>query len=89
MDNTPVYPREVVKRALALEASAIIMVHNHPSGDPTPSAEDRQVTLRLARAGELLGVRVVDHVVIAERGFASLRELGALPDPSEGPPSGR
>lgn len=84
-----VHPREVFRPALREGAAALVLVHNHPSGDPTPSAEDRQVTARLARAGELLGVRVVDHVVVAERGFASLRELGALPDPSELPASGR
>ena len=60
------------------QAAAFILVHNHPSGDPTPSAEDREVTSRLVRAGEILGVRVVDHVVVAERGFCSLREEGAL-----------
>ncbi|TFG96529.1 MAG: hypothetical protein E4H11_03270 [Myxococcales bacterium] len=62
-------------------AAALVLVHNHPSGDPAPSAEDREVTARLVRAGELLGVPVLDHVVVAERGYTSLRELG-LPDGS-------
>ncbi len=84
-----VHPREVFRPALREGAAALVLAHNHPSGDPTPSAEDREVTDRLVRAGELLGVRVVDHVVVAERGFASLRELGALPGPSGGPASGR
>jgi DNA repair protein RadC len=73
-----VHPREVFRPALRASAAAVILVHNHPSGDPTPSAEDRAVTERLARAGELLGVRVLDHVVVAERGYVSLREEGAL-----------
>ena len=74
-----VHPREVFRPALRASAAALILVHNHPSGDPTPSAEDRRVTARLAEAGELLGIRVLDHVVVAERGFASLRDEGVLP----------
>jgi DNA repair protein RadC len=73
-----VHPREVFRPALRASAAAVILVHNHPSGDPAPSAEDRVVTERLARAGEILGIRVLDHVVIAERGFVSLREEGAF-----------
>jgi DNA repair protein RadC len=73
-----VHPREVFRPALRESAAALILVHNHPSGDPTPSAEDREVTLRLVRAGELLGVRVIDHVIVAERGFCSLKEEGAM-----------
>jgi len=78
-----VHPREVFRPALRACAAALILVHNHPSGDPTPSAEDRDVTSRLARAGEILGVRVLDHVVVAERGYCSLREEGLL-DAREG-----
>jgi DNA repair protein RadC len=59
-------------------AAALVLVHNHPSGDPTPSAEDREITARLASAGEILGVRILDHIVVAERGFCSLREQGEL-----------
>ncbi len=77
-----VHPREVFRPALEAGAAALALVHNHPSGDPAPSAEDRAVTARLARAGDLLGVRVVDHVVIAERGFCSLREEGLFDEPS-------
>ena len=77
-----VHPREVFRPALRACAAALVLVHNHPSGDPTPSAEDREVTTRLARAGEILGVQVVDHVVIAERGYCSLREEGLLPEPA-------
>ena len=73
-----VHPREVFRPALRDAAAALLLVHNHPSGDPTPSAEDREVTARLASAGEILGVRVLDHIVVAERGFCSLREQGEL-----------
>ena len=83
-----VHPREVFRPALREAAAAVILVHNHPSGDPTPSQEDRIVTQRLARAGELLGIPVLDHVVVAERGFCSLREEGAFPA-QEKPPGGR
>jgi DNA repair protein RadC len=79
-----VHPREVFRPALRESAAALVLVHNHPSGDPTPSREDREITERLVRAGELLGVPVLDHVVVAERGFASLREEGA----GGGAPSG-
>jgi len=71
-----VHPREVFRPAVRDAAAAMILVHNHPSGDPAPSAEDREVTTRLVRAGELMGIPVLDHVVVAELGFASLRELG-------------
>jgi len=73
-----VHPREVFRPALREAAAAVILAHNHPSGDPSPSAEDREVTLRLAKAGDLLGIPVLDHVVIAERGHTSLREEGVL-----------
>lgn len=71
-----VHPREVFRPALRESAAALVLVHNHPSGDPAPSAEDREVTARLVRAGELLGIPVIDHVVVAERGYVSLRETG-------------
>jgi DNA repair protein RadC len=73
-----VHPREVFRPALQACAAARVLVHNHPSGDPTPSPEDREVTRRLARAGEILGIQVVDHVIVAERGYCSLREEGAF-----------
>ncbi|MAG96527.1 MAG: DNA repair protein RadC [Alphaproteobacteria bacterium] len=78
VDHTPVYPREVVKRALELEASAIIMVHNHPSGDPTPSKADIEMTREVAAAGEKLGISLHDHVVIGKVGEASFKSLGLL-----------
>ncbi len=74
-----VHPREVFRPALREAAAALILVHNHPSGDPTPSSEDREVTSRLAKAGEILGVRVLDHVIVAESGYCSLRDEGAYP----------
>ncbi len=69
-----VHPREVFRPALRAAAAALVLVHNHPSGDPTPSREDHEVTCRLVRAGEILGVPVLDHVVVAERGYRSLRD---------------
>jgi DNA repair protein RadC len=74
-----VHPREVFRPALREAAAAVVLAHNHPSGDPTPSAEDREITGRLAEAGILLGIPVLDHVVVAERGWSSLCELGSLP----------
>jgi DNA repair protein RadC len=69
-----VHPREVFRGAIRSAAAAILLVHNHPSGDPSPSAEDHAVTRRLQAAGELLGIRVVDHVIVAEGGYYSFRE---------------
>ncbi len=69
-----VHPREVFRDAIRNAAAAIVLVHNHPSGDPGPSAEDRAVTRRLRSAGELLGIRVLDHVIVADRGYFSFRE---------------
>jgi DNA repair protein RadC len=78
VDHAPVYPREVVKRALELQASAIIMLHNHPSGDPTPSKDDVTMTKAVAAAAEKLGILLHDHVVVGRKGHASLRSLGLL-----------
>ena len=78
VDHTPVYAREVIKRALELSASAVIMVHNHPSGDPTPSLADIEMTKRIMAAGDKLGIMVHDHVIIARGGHVSLRQLGVL-----------
>lgn len=74
-----VHPREVFRPALREAAAAVVLIHNHPSGDPTPSTEDREITGRLAEAGQLVGIPVLDHVVVAERGWVSLAELGAIP----------
>ena len=78
VDHTPVYPREVVKRALELGASAIILVHNHPSGDPTPSRGDIEMTKLIAKAGDGVGVRIHDHLVIGRGAHASFKSLGLL-----------
>jgi DNA repair protein RadC len=78
IDHTPVYPREVVKRALELQASALILVHNHPSGDPTPSKADIAVTKDIVKAAAPLGVTVHDHLIIGRGRHTSLRDLGLL-----------
>jgi len=78
IDHTPVYPREVVKRALALNAAALILVHNHPSGDPKPSREDIEMTREIKGASEALGISIHDHLVIGRKGHASFRSLGLL-----------
>ena len=75
VDHTPVYPREVIKRALELSASAVILVHNHPSGDPSPSTQDVKVTLEIIAMATPLGVTVHDHIIVGKHGHASLRAL--------------
>ena len=78
VDHTPVYPREVVKRALELGASAIILVHNHPSGDPTPSRADIEMTKQIVNAAKALNIRVHDHLIIGHEHHASFKSLGLL-----------
>ena len=78
VDHTPVYIREVVKRALELSATAIIMVHNHPSGDPTPSRADIDMTKQVAEAADPLGISIHDHIIVARNGHTSFRGLGLL-----------
>jgi len=78
VDHTPLYPREVVKRALDLGASALILVHNHPSGDPTPSREDIEMTKKVRDAGEQLGIAMHDHVIIGKNKHVSFKSLGLL-----------
>ena len=78
IDHTPVYPREIVKRALELSASAIILVHNHPSGDPTPSRADIDMTREIEKAAKALHIAVHDHLVIGRGGHASFKSLGLL-----------
>jgi DNA repair protein RadC len=75
VDHTPVYPREVVKRALELSATAIILVHNHPSGDPTPSTADIQMTKSIVDIAGTLGISVHDHLIVGKNGHASLKGL--------------
>ncbi len=75
VDHTPVYPREVVKRALELSATAIILVHNHPSGDPTPSRADIHMTQSIVEIAKPLGISVHDHIIVGKEGHASLKGL--------------
>jgi DNA repair protein RadC len=79
VDHTPVYIREVVKRALELGATALILVHNHPSGDPTPSRADVEMTREIVRAAAPLGITVHDHVIVGRGEPASLKALGLMP----------
>src|SRR6202012_2221877 len=75
VDHTPVYPREVIKRALELSATAIILVHNHPSGDPTPSQADIQMTKAIVDIARPLGIAVHDHIIVGKNGHASLKGM--------------
>jgi DNA repair protein RadC len=76
LDTSVVHPREVFRSAITESAASLILVHNHPSGDPSPSAEDRAVTLQLAEAGRLLGIPVLDHVVVGDGRYVSFVEAG-------------
>lgn len=78
LNGTAVYPREIVKRALEHNAAAVILVHNHPAGDPEPSRADEVLTQRLKQAPELVDVRVLDHLVVARCGCSSFAERGLL-----------
>jgi DNA repair protein RadC len=75
VDHTPVYPREVIKRALELSATAMILVHNHPSGDPTPSSADIQMTRAIIDIANPLGISVHDHIIVGKNGHASMKGL--------------
>lgn len=78
IDSASIYPREVVKQALVHNAAAVILVHNHPSGDPEPSNADRRITQRLQEALGPIDVRIIDHVVVAHEGYISFAERGWL-----------
>ncbi len=78
VDHAPVYPREVVRRALELSASAMIIVHNHPSGDPTPSRADIDMTRQVIEAARALSVQVHDHLIVGREGVASFKQLGLM-----------
>lgn len=78
VDHAPVYPREIARRALELSAGAVILVHNHPSGDPKPSAQDIAVTREIIKALETIQVRVHDHLVVGRDGVASFKSLGLM-----------
>jgi DNA repair protein RadC len=78
VDHAPVYPRELMRRALELSASALILVHNHPSGDPTPSSADVDITRQVIEAGRALRIAVHDHLVVGRDGIASFKALGLI-----------
>lgn len=78
INTSLVHPREVFKRALLNNASNIIVAHNHPSGDPNPSKEDIQITERLKEAGNLLGINLLDHIIVGDDKYISLKEKGVL-----------
>lgn len=78
LDASVVHPREVFRAAISESAAAVVLVHNHPSGDPTPSREDREVTDQLAAAGRLIGISVLDHVIVGDGRYVSFVEMGLL-----------
>ena len=78
LNSSLVHPRECFKEAIRRNSNSIILLHNHPSGDPTPSPEDIEITVRLADGGKILGIEVLDHVIIGDKRFTSLKELGKL-----------
>ncbi|MGH2403217.1 MAG: RadC family protein [bacterium] len=78
LDSAPIHPREVFKDAIRRSAAAIILVHNHPSGTPEPSGDDLRITTRLQEAGRVVGIEVLDHIIVGDGRFVSLRERGAL-----------
>lgn len=78
LDHTPVYVREIIKRALELSASGLILVHNHPSGDPTPSRSDITVTKEIQETAERLGIHVHDHIIVTQGSYTSLRAKGLM-----------
>jgi DNA repair protein RadC len=83
VDSTLTHAREVFKKAIECQASALVLCHNHPSGDSTPSAEDIKLTKQLIQAGQIIGIKVLDHVIVSNksdsgRGFTSLRESGVV-----------
>jgi DNA repair protein RadC len=78
LDSTVVHPREVFKAASLASAAAIVLAHNHPSGDPTPSTDDIRLTTRLVSAGEIMGIEVIDHIIIGHDSYFSFLEAGRL-----------
>lgn len=90
LDSSLVHPREVFKECLRRNSARVIMVHNHPSGDPTPSCDDIAITQRLASSGLILGIEVLDHIIVGDNRYSSLKELGLMvvvagSDPARGP----
>lgn len=78
LNSTQIHPRELFKPAIRHSAAAIILVHNHPSGDPTPSTEDIEVTKKLVESGKLMGIQVLDHLIIGDNHYTSMKEKGLL-----------
>jgi len=78
LTSSIVHPREVFRAAVRESAGAVVLVHNHPSGDPAPSEEDVAVTRRLVQASELIGIRILDHVIVGDGSYTSLKEAGLL-----------
>jgi DNA repair protein RadC len=78
LSSAPVHPREVFKEAVKTNSASLILAHNHPSGDPTPSGDDLALTARLKEAGEVLGIQIVDHVIFGDNRYISLKERGQL-----------
>ena len=78
LNSSIVHPREVFKNPLKRSAAALVLVHNHPSGDPAPSREDLDVTKRLVEAGKILGIEVLDHIIIGDQRYISLKEEGLI-----------
>jgi DNA repair protein RadC len=78
VSHAPVYPREVIRRALELAASGMVLVHNHPSGDPTPSTADINITRQIVDAAKVFGIQVFDHCVVGSQGVASMKALGLM-----------
>ncbi len=85
LDSAPIHPREVFKEAIRRSAAAVILIHNHPSGTPEPSGDDLRITARLQEAGRVVGIEVLDHIIIGDGRFASLRERGALSGGGQAP----
>jgi DNA repair protein RadC len=78
LDSTVVHPREVFREAASASAAAIVLFHNHPSGDPTPSPDDLALTTRMVNAGSIMGIDVIDHLILADQRYFSLVEAGRL-----------
>jgi DNA repair protein RadC len=78
LDMTVVHPREVFREAATASAAAVALFHNHPSGDPEPSRDDLELTARMLRAGEVMGIEVIDHIILADQRYVSLSEVGGL-----------
>ncbi|MFQ9616714.1 MAG: JAB domain-containing protein, partial [Clostridium butyricum] len=78
LNNSIVHPREIFKRAITSHSASVIICHNHPSGDPTPSREDINITLRIKECGKIIGIPLIDHIIIGNNTFVSLKEKGLI-----------